>query len=246
LGVAVVGFAPAGGLALGAALGAREVWLTVATALVALALAIGWPALTHVPEPHSARLTLTGTGGVAIALAALWPDAAPSVLVAVGLGLPACFVRELARPAPRADLVRSVAATACGVMAVAVTALWVAAARSPQFEDLAVAAGCGIAAACLALGLSGLVRAAWAAEVGALLGLALAGAAGAAISFAVGLPWWAGAAVAAACGVGPGALCLAGSAGKVFDGRPRWRDAALVTLPLAVAAVSVWAAGLMR
>ncbi|MDR2348830.1 MAG: hypothetical protein LBD90_09530, partial [Bifidobacteriaceae bacterium] len=119
-GIAAVGFLPAGGLQLGASTGSPEAWLAAAVALVGLALAVGWPALTGLPQPNTARLTLAGTGLAVIALAALWVDPTAAVLIAVALGFPAVFVRELARPAPRPELVRSVTATACGVMAVAV------------------------------------------------------------------------------------------------------------------------------
>jgi hypothetical protein len=245
-GIAAAGFLPWGGLYLGAALGAPQPWAVAAVSLATLVLAVGWPSLTGVPSRFSARLVLILTGALAIGLAALWQGAGSPVLVALGLGFPAVFARELARRAPRPDLVRSVAATACGVMAVAVCGLWVTAAQAAQFQDLAFAAACGIAAACLALGLSEVLAAPWRGEAGAAGGVVLAAAAGAAVSFGVGTPWWAAAAVAAACGVAPGALWLVGEAHRVFDGPPRWRDAALTMLPLAVAAAPVWAAQLMR
>jgi hypothetical protein len=243
-GIALASFLPAGGLLVASSTGASGV-LIAAVAAAALALALGWPALTGVPRPGSARLVLAGTGALAIALAATGGASDSAVLVAVGLGFPAAFVRELARPAPRPDLVRSVTATACGVMAVAATGLWVVAARLDHFQDLAIVAGCGTTAACLALGLSELLPA-WRAEAGAGAGVVLAAAAGAAISGAVGTPWWAAAGVAAACGVAPGALWLVGEARAVFTAGPRLRDAALIALPLAVASVPVWAAQLMR
>lgn len=246
LGIAATGFLPAGGLFLGAGRGGGAAWMAGAVCLVVLALAVGWPGLSGVPAPGSAALVLALTGAIAVALAGWWTGTDSPVLVAVGLGLPAIFVRELARPAPRADLVRSVAAMAGGVMALAVCGLWVTASRADQFQDLAIVAGCGIAAACLALGLSSLIRADWSFEAGAAGGVVLAAGAGGAVSFGVGTPWWAGVCVAAACGLAPGALWLVSSRRSVFSGRARWRDAALVALPLAVAAVPVWAAQLMR
>jgi hypothetical protein len=311
-GIALAGFLPAGGLFLGGRAGSANAWLVLAVGLVALALAAGWPALTGVPSPASARLVLAGTAALSLALAALWNSSAAGVLVALGCGFPAVFVRELARPAPRADLVRSVAATACGVMALAATGLWVAAAQLKHFLDLAFVAGCGIAAACLAVALSqllaprppaagpagpagaagagsfgpagaggfgpasaggfgsagaagaggfgpagagGLAAAGAGGDpgtvgvaglVGAAAGVVLAAAAGAAVAGLVGTPWWAAAAVAAACGLAPGALWLVGGQRSVFGGGLGWRDAALLALPVAAAAVPVWAAQLMR
>jgi hypothetical protein len=246
VGAAAAAFLPAGGLYLGSALGSSQAWAVAGVSFATLALTIGWPALTAVPHPHTARLVLALTGAVAITLAAVWHGGDSAVLVALGLGFPAAFIRELARPAPRPELVRSVTATACGVMAVAVCGLWVTAAQSAHFEDLAVTAAFGITAACLTIGLSQILKTRWRAEAGAAAGVLLAAAGGASISFVVGTSWWAAAGVAAACGVAPGALWLVGEAHSVFSGRARWRDAALIALPVAVAAVPVWAAQLMR
>ncbi|MDR3106711.1 MAG: hypothetical protein LBU05_00720, partial [Bifidobacteriaceae bacterium] len=124
---AAVGLLPAGALWAGAQVGSGRVWMIAASALVTAGLVAGWPALTRLPEPHSARLTLAFTGTVAIVLAIRQADAA-AVLVAVALGFPAVFVRELTRPAPRLELVRSIAATTAGVVAVAAVGLWVSAA----------------------------------------------------------------------------------------------------------------------
>jgi hypothetical protein len=168
------------------------------------------------------------------------------VLVALGLAFPALFLRELARPAPRPDLVRSVTATGCGVMAVAATGLWVTGGRTAHFLDLAAVAGCAGAAACLVIGLSRILKTTRRDEADALAGVVGAALAGCAASFAVGTPWFAGLAVGAACGVAPGALWLVGAPRKVFSGRFATRDLALGALPLAVAAVPVWAAQLMR
>jgi hypothetical protein len=215
-------------------------------ALTALALSVGWPALTGVPEPATARLVLALTSLITIVLAAAWQGTNVAVLVALGLGFPAVFVRELARPAPRPDLVRSVAATSCGVMAAAVCGLWVSAAQLPYFRDLAIIAGAGVCAACVALGLGMIRQLASRPEISAVVGVVLAGLAGAGLSVVVGTSWWAGLAVAAACAVAPGAIWLVGQTHSVFAGRLRLRDAALLALPLAVAAVPVWAAQLMR
>ncbi|MDR2567418.1 MAG: hypothetical protein LBC97_15430 [Bifidobacteriaceae bacterium] len=242
-----VGLVPAGGLAIASAPGSSRVWTVAAVSLATALLVAGWPALTQLPEPHSARLTLAFTGAVAVVLATLRPGDASAVLVAIALGFPAVFVRELTRPAPRPDLVRSVAATTCGVMGVAAMGLWVTTSQMAQFLDLAVLAGVGIAAACLGLGLSRwLPDRPWRTEAGALAGVVLAAAAGAGASFLVVTHWWAGAALAAACAIAPAAVWLVAEPLGITRGGPRWRDAALVTIPLAVAAVPVWAAALIR
>jgi hypothetical protein len=244
---ALAGFVPAGGLALGAVTGASLAWAVAAVSLATAALVAGWPALAHLPEPHSARLALAFTGAVAITLSAWAPGGGSAVLVAIALGFPAVFIRELTRPAPRVDLVRSVAGTTCGVMAVAAMGLWVAASGMSHFVDLAILAGCGVAASCLGLGLSRLLPdRPWRMEAGGVLGVVLAAAGGAGVSFLVVTPWWAGCAVAAACGVAPGVVWLVGEPRDVPASRFRLRDLALVTLPLAVASVPVWAAALMR
>jgi hypothetical protein len=244
---AAVGFVPAGGLALGSVTGFPRIWAIVFVSLATAAFIAGWPALTHLPEPHSARLTLAFTGAVAIALSALKPDDGSAVLVAIALGFPAVFIRELTRPAPRPDLVRSVTGLTCGVMAVAAMGLWVTAGAMEHFVDLAVLAGTGVAAACLGLALAGLLPARpWRMEAAAAIGLVLAAACGAGVSALVVTPWWAGCAVAAACGVAPGAVWLVGEPREVSTSKLRLRDLALVTLPLAVASVPVWAAALMR
>jgi hypothetical protein len=187
------------------------------------------------------------TGAVAITLATLRPGDPAAVLVAIALGFPAVFVRELTRPAPRDDLVRSVSGTTCGVIAVAAMGLWVTAGRMEHFLDLAVLAGVGIATACLVLGLSRLLPdRPWRPEAGALAAPVIAAGGGAAASLLVVTHWWAGAAVAAACAVAPAAIWLLGDPKGLGEGPPRWRDAALATLPLAVAAVPVWTAALIR
>jgi hypothetical protein len=246
-----VGFLPASGLAAASATGLGDrlggPWTLAAAALATAALVAGWPAMARLPERHSARLTLALTGAAALALAAFWSGGAAAVLVAIALGFPAVFVRELTRPAPRPDLVRSVTGTTSGVMAVAAMGLWMTASRMEHFEDLAVLGGLGIAAGCLGLGLGRAWPApSWRALAGALMGLALAGAAGAGGSYLVVTHWWAGAAVAAATGAGAIAVWLVADSRGLAGGPWRWRDAALVALPLAVAAVPVWTAQLIR
>ncbi|MDR1442355.1 MAG: hypothetical protein LBJ02_08225 [Bifidobacteriaceae bacterium] len=244
---AVVGFVPAAGLLTGSLTGHTVPFLIGAVAVATALLIAGWPSLAHLPEPHSARLALAFTGAVAIILAAIKPGDGSAVLVAIALGFPAVFIRELSRPAPRPDLVRSVAGTTCGVMAVAAMGLWVSAGDMQHFVDLAILAGTGVAVSCLALGLNRLLPAhGWRVEVAAISGFALAACAGAGAAFLVSTPWWAGAAVAGACGVAPGAVWMVSESRGAASGRFRLRDAALVTLPLAVASVPVWAAALMR
>jgi hypothetical protein len=244
--MAAAGFVPAGALWAASAAGHGRIWMVFTGALAAAALIAGWPDLARLPDPHSASLTLRFTALATIALAA-WRPGPTAVLVAIALGFPAVFARELTRPAPRPELVRSVTGTTAGVIAVAAIGLWVSAERFDQFLDLAVLAGSGIAAAALGLGLSLLAPPGrWRAEIGALASLAAAAGAGAGMSFAVVTHWWAGAAVAAACAVAPGAIWLVGESRPVLTQPWRWGDAALVCLPLAVAAVPVWTAALIR
>jgi hypothetical protein len=180
-------------------------------------------------------------------LAAKWPASHLAVLLAAGIGLPLVFARELIRPAPREHLVRSSTATATGVLAVATMGFWVEAAALPHLLDLTAIASCAIAGSCIALSLGQFLSSwRWRREASAVVGVLLAALAGAGLSFLVAVPWAAGAAVAAACGVAPAALWLADSRRDLFDGVLCLRDAALLVLPLSVTSVPVWAAALMR
>ncbi|MDR2113954.1 MAG: hypothetical protein LBO75_01605 [Bifidobacteriaceae bacterium] len=237
--MAAVGVLPAGGLYLGTLRGSPQLWMVVAIGLVMLVLSMGWPSLSAVPAPNSARAVLVFTSVVALFLAGYVPESQSAVLVAIGLGLPAAFVRELTRPAPRSDLVRSVAGTTCGVMAVAVTSLWVTAAQTAHFEDLAWVAAGGIGSSCLVMAIKR-------SEVMAAVAVAVAAGVGTGLSFLVGTPWWGAAGVAAVCAVAPAALWVAGEGRSILAGRLVLGDLAFLFLPLAVAAVPVWAAQLMR
>jgi hypothetical protein len=245
--ISLVAFVPAAGLLVGLNSDARTAWVAVTISLLVLCFSVGWPALTNVPSPNTARAVLIFTGAVSISLAIYRPGGHANVLIAIGLGLPAVFVRELIRPAPREGLIPSVTATTSGVIAVAAFGLWVAAASLEHFLDLATIAGTGITAAGLALALSRFIPSQrWLSELSALACPILAFIAGTGMSFVVAIPWWAGAAVAAISAVAPAGIWLVSSGSGVFNARPHLADAALVTLPLAVAAVPVWAAALMR
>jgi hypothetical protein len=258
---AVAGFGPALGLWLGLP------WNLVAFSVIGLALAIGWPALTDVPARHSARGVLTGVAALAISLAAVWDgDDAPALAVAfgLGLGLPACVVRELAREAPRAHLVRSLAGTASGVGLVSLLGLWAGSddvatplrnlladgpgAAMDSVTALALAAGFGITGAVIVLGVARVLPAfPHVIELAALAAVAVAAGAGLGAAWAwggIGLGW--GAAVGGVAGLAPTGLWVIGWHTTALTGRPRLRDLAIVMVPAAVAAAPVWVAAILR
>jgi hypothetical protein len=245
--ITAAGFVPAVGLFVGLNSGARTAWTGAAIGLLIVFFSVGWPALTAVPAANTARAALLFTGAVSMALAIFRPNGHAGVLIASGFGLMAVFVRELARPAPRDDLVQSVAATTSGMIAVAAFGLWLSAASLDHFLDLATIAGTGIGAACVALAGGRFIPwDSWRPEFTALASPAVALLAGTVMAYVVAVPWWAGALVAAVSAVAPAGVWLVSTGSGVFAAKPHLADAALITLPLAVAAVPVWAAALMR
>jgi hypothetical protein len=262
----MVGWAPAAGFWF------ESPWDLVMICAVGLALAVGWPALTRVAAAHSARAALVLTLAVSVSLAVVWEgDDAPALamLLALAVGFPACVVRELVRPAPRPDLVRSLTATTGGAALTAVIGVWagVPAVATPLRDTLAsgagpdwpsgvamaVVTGCGITGAALALAFGRAWPAGWwgplashrvgLAAVLAVLAGAVAGYGGGALG---GLTWWVGLCLGAVAGVAPAALWL------ISAPAPMWRrglglaDLALVALPVAAVAVPVWAVAMTR
>jgi hypothetical protein len=243
LAVMAAGFLPALGLWLGAP------WPTVLVSALALVLAIGWPAVADVPAPHTARAVLVLTAAVSIVAASVWhttADAAPvAVLLALAVGFPAAFVRELARPAPRGGLVRSVSGTVTGVGLSSLWGLWLPLATPEGTLPLALAAGCGIAGAAVTLvGVGFLPAFGLRSEVGAAAAVVIGAGCGVLGAILAGAPWWAGAALGGIAAILPAAQDLIASA-KPARIALRLGDLAVVAVPVAVAALPVWVAAII-
>lgn len=155
--------------------------LAVVSVLLAVAIAIGWPSLTGLPNvPGSATvIALTGAGGVAAVLSTgIRPDLRTLAIVFAGSVL-LTFVNELLRRDGRPRLVESVAGTITGSLLAVATAGWVACGRSAEGEALVVAAAValalasGLSAVRLPVGWASVVTAVAAGLGGALVGLVL-------------------------------------------------------------------------
>jgi len=246
--------AVAGGAApLGLYLGEVPSWVLIG--LLALVFVLGWPELAALPQPLSARLVLTAAAALSVGLAAFWSSssmAATAVLVALGVGFPLAVVRELARPLPRPGLIRSLTGTSAGLVLVTLAGTYFGVEGGPdQPWVLALVGTAGLAAACLVLmvGLPFDRRFSWVPLASLFLALAAGFGAGWGTTLLVGeVTWWLGGAVGASCALAPGflTLWLASWPARTWAVRPSLRDAALITLPGVVAALPVWAAGLIH
>lgn len=239
-----------GGLpALGLYLGGAWAWGLVG--LVALALVVGWPEVAALPQPHTARLVLALTAVVSVGLAAYWAtslDAATACLFALGVGFTAAMVRELARPAPREMLVRSVAGTATGIGLISLLGLYLGAWTGGQAPAaLAVVGACGMAAAVVLAGVGqGLRRWPWAVPLAAGLGVLAGVGAGAAAAYWLDLSWWIGGALGGSVALAPALLVWwLSSPTKTWTSQLTGREAALAVLPVVVAAGPVWVTALI-
>jgi hypothetical protein len=161
-------------VALAASLG--TLYLPAAAGLLVLLLALGWAPLLRLPSRGGPALVvaLTGLGAVGVA----WVTEGEPVLrhlpLVIAMGLVLAFVAEMLRGGGRLRLVESVSGTITGSVAAVACAAWVAAGRSEAGEALVVTSAVGLA---VASGVSALRFAGgWA---GSLVGVVLAGAAGA-------------------------------------------------------------------
>jgi len=246
----LVAMALAGGLpALGLYLSGPWAWGLVG--LLALGLVVGWPELATSPQPHTARLVLALTATVSIALAAYWGTAtaaATACLAALGVGFTAAMVRELARPAPRPHLIRSVAGTVSGLGLASLIGLYLGARSGGAIPAaLTVAAACGIAAGAVVAGLGqGLSRWPWVPVAAIGLGILAGAGAGLATASWLDLEWWVSAALGAAGALAPGTLAWwLSNPDKLWSTWLTGRDAALAVLPAILVAPPVWVAALI-
>lgn len=125
--------------------------LAVVSALLAVALGLGWPSLAALPyAPGSAVvISLSGVGAVAV-VSSRSINQAPDLrdlAIVFAASVMLAFVNELLRRDGRTRLVESVAGTVTGSLLAVCAAGWVACARSSAGEALVVAAAVALAAA---------------------------------------------------------------------------------------------------
>ncbi|WP_298454811.1 hypothetical protein [uncultured Cellulomonas sp.] len=233
---AVVTAAVAALVAVAASLG--EVALVVLAAVLALAVAAGWPGLADAPARRGAGavIALGGLGGV---LAVTFTTGEPylrELPEVLALAVVLAFLHELVRRDGRERLVESVAAVVSGVLVAASVAGWVAAGRTTGGEPvvvtgaLALAVGSAVSAVHLAGWLSALVT---------IVAAAGAGAGGGALLPEVDvLP---GALIGVAVGI------LIATLHRLFDRLPvmrrRWPAVAGAVLPVTVTGILVYVVG---
>jgi len=215
-----------------------------AAIVLALVLAVGWPALLRLPNPlgSSVVIALGGVGAVLTVTATRGGDVLRQLPVVVALAILLAFVNELARQDGRRRLVDSVSGTVTGVLVATASAGWVASERMVDGTYLVIAGAASLAFAAFvsfAAGISAISHREWAVA-----------------SVTTGTGVLAGAAVAAAMpdtsplvgaflGLGTGMLVAALDA--LFHRLPALRNRrasmAAVVLPVAVSGILVYVVG---
>lgn len=177
---AVVTAALAGLLALAAVAGAPV--LLAAALLVGLTVSVGWAPLLDLPSPRGTTALVSGTAGVAVAVASLTAGDLPLRWLAPALGISvlAAFVHQLLRRDGRPRLVESVTGAVAGQVVVVLAAAWLAAAAAPAGTSLVLVAAAALGAAGAATALP------WPVRVRGVLALAAGTAFAALASVAVG------------------------------------------------------------
>lgn len=212
--------------------------LSATAAVLALLLALGWPALAGLPfKPGSAAVV--ALGGVGAVVVVHLTDTQPylrDLPVVFAAAILLAFLNELLRRDGRTRLVESVSGTVAGTLVAVAAAGWVAIGRTPGGEPivvvgaLALAVGSVVVALHLQPWVGALVTAAAAAGAGALGGLLLPAIdplAGALLGLSVGV--------------------LVATLHALFDQLPslqkRWPSLAAVTLPVTVTGILVYVVG---
>jgi len=212
--------------------------VTIASALLVVAVAVGWPPLAGLPFPVGSSVVI-GLGGLGAVVAVQATPDQPYLrdlpLVFAGSILLA-FLNELVRRDGRPRLVESVAGTVTGTLVAVAVAGWVAIGRTPGGEPLVVAG-----ALALAVG-SAVVALPLAAWLGAVVTTAAAAGAGAAATAALpDVDVVAGLLLGAAVGI------LVSTLHVLFDRLPtlerRLPAIAAVSLPVTVTGILVYVVG---
>lgn len=155
--------------------------LTIATAVLAVLVAVGWPALLDQPAKGGSGLVIgmTGVGAVAAVAATDGEPSLRNLPLVLAMGVVLAFVAEMLRRDGRPRLVESLLGTVSGLVVAVSAAGWIAADRTEPGAALVVtcAATLAIASAVSALPLAGwwssIVTVALAAVAGGALGFAL-------------------------------------------------------------------------
>lgn len=153
--------------------------LAVASAALALVVAVGWPTLLELPRGGGARVVvgMAGVGAVATTYATPGEPVLRYLPIVLAMAVVLAFVAELLRPGGRPRLVDSLVGTVSGVVVAVSCAGWIAAGRTDAGAALVVtsAVALAVASAISALPLTG-----W---TNALVTVVLAVAAGGGVSF---------------------------------------------------------------
>ena len=215
-----------------------ELPVVVASIVLALAIAAGWPLLLGLPNVLGSAvvIALGGAGAVVAVTATRGQPFLRELPIVVALAVLLAFVNELARQDGRTRLVDSVSGTVTGVLVAAASAGWVAAERSPSGTALVVS---GAVALAVAAAVSAVPLHSWHAPAVTIGAAVLAGGAAGAVMADFG-PL-----VGATLGLATGILVAALHA--MFDRLPalRRRAAALtvVVLPVALSGLLVYVVG---
>lgn len=121
--------------------------LAAAAGVLALLVAVGWPALLDLPNRLGSGvvIALGGVGAVLTVYATRGQPVLRALPVAVALAILLAFVNELARQDGRVRLVESVTGTVTGVLVATSAAGWVAAGRIPAGTSLVVSGAVALA-----------------------------------------------------------------------------------------------------
>lgn len=212
--------------------------LSATAAVLAVLLALGWPALAGLPfKPGSAAVVaLGGVGAVVVVHLTVTQPYLRDLPVVFAAAILLAFLNELLRRDGRTRLVESVSGTVAGTLVAVAVAGWVAIGRTPGGEPivvvgaLALAVGSVVVALHLRPWVGALATAGAAAGAGVLGGLLLPAIdplAGALLGLSVGV--------------------LVATLHALFDQLPalqkRWPSLAAVTLPVTVTGILVYVVG---
>ncbi len=158
-----------------------QVPLAAVSALLAVAVAVGWPQLANLPDRNGSAtvVAVTGLGGVVAVHAVGTRADLTSLAVVFAASILLTFVNELLRRDGRPRLVESVSGTVTGSLLAVTAAGWVACGRLPHGKELAVAAAVALALAAavsavrLSVWLTSLVIIGVGGAAGAVLGIVL-------------------------------------------------------------------------
>jgi hypothetical protein len=208
----------------------------VAVVVLQLCALSGWHQLLRVPGALGGSLVALGAGLAAVLVFEIRAGASAvedvgRLAPVLGLALVACFGHQLLRRGGRTQLLASLSATVSLVVAVVLSALWVAVRRGPDGLDVVLVGAVAAAVATVAAAI--VPRGGWPVSVLAGAGAGLV--TGAASGLGLGPP---GIVLLAAGAAGPAVVAahLRGATGRSARSAP----ATLAALPCALAALPLW------